>query len=208
MRTPIDRTRFAVVTALAVTALIVCAFPAASAPPGAKPPAFNRTPVQVNPALFRPDLAVKLTITKTLVGGNGVVAMHGLVCNEGNRDYSVPPMSPVDSEYMVYTRHPPHTWAQEGNVKLLGHKSIGSKVKTGAANCLAHDLTFTIPNVVRFILPGQLYTLMPGERLAEKQLVFRLMKNYPNGDNFTASEDRNPENNKVVLEFQYIEKTQ
>ena len=194
------------VTVLAAAILVSGVLVAEAAPPGATPPAFNKTPIQVNPNLFRPDLAAKLTITKSIVGGNGIIAMHGLVCNEGTRAYAVPPAAPVDSEYMVYTRHPPRTWAQEANVKLLGHKTIGTKVQVGTDHCVAHNLTFSIPNVARFIVTGQMYPHLPGERLAEKQLVFRLMKNYPNGDNFTANEDANPENNGATLEFQYTEK--
>jgi hypothetical protein len=194
------------VAVLAAPILVSGVLMAEAAPPGANPPAFNKTPIQVNPNVFRPDLAARLTITKSIVAGNGVIAMHGLVCNQGTRDYAVPPAAPVDSEYMVYTRHPPHTWAQEANVKLLGHKSIGTKVQVGADHCVAHNLTLSIPNVARFVVAGQMYPHLPGERLAEKQLVFRLMKNYPNGDNFTASEDANPENNGATIEFQYTEK--
>jgi hypothetical protein len=195
------------VVALVATILAVGSIAVEAAPPGSQPPSANSTPSQVNPNLFRPDLVAKLSITQSVLGGSGVVVMHGLVCNQGNRDYVVPPASPVDSEYMVYTRHPPHTWVQEGDVKLLGHKSIGNQVKTGAANCVAHDSSLTIPNVVRFIVPGHLSPLVPGERLVEKQLVFRLMKNYPTGaPPFTASEDRNPDNNTAIVEFRYTEK--
>ena len=191
---------------------VVIAVAAAGAPawagdgiaPGGTPPLVVKTPIQVNPNLFRPDLAVKLVIAKTAAGGVGTLTMHGSVCNKGNRDYVVPPAAAVDSEAMAYTRHPPKTYAQEANLVFLGHQSIGAKVKVG--QCLAHTVSITIPGFVRWVTPGGKVMLAPGERLAEKQLVFRLNRDYPSCGFFTASEDSDGNNNSAVTELQYVEK--
>jgi hypothetical protein len=172
--------------------------------PGGKPPLVVKTPVQVDPNLFRPDLAVKLVIAKTSAGGVGTLTMHGSVCNKGTRDYVVPPAAPVDSETMVYTRHPPKTYAQEANLIFPSHQSIGAKVKVG--QCVAHDVSVTIPGFVRWVPPVVKVTLAPGERLAEKQLVFRLNRNYPSCGFFAASEDSDSTDNSAVTEVQYVEK--
>ncbi len=177
----------------------------AQALPNAHPVQVSKTPLQVNPNLLRPDLAVTLTFDRSVVGNNGILAMHGKVCDQGMRDYVVPPASPVDSEFMVYTRHPPKTYAQESNLVFPGHKSIGNKVAVNG--CVTHDVTLTLPGVVRWITqPGTMVYIGPGERLAEKQLVFRLNRKYPENNFFTASEDSSSENNSTHVEIQYVEK--
>ncbi len=189
---------------IAVAAAGVPAWAGDAAAPGDKPPLVVKTPIQVNPNLFRPDLAVKLVIAKAAAAGVGTLTMHGSVCNKGNRDYVVPPAAPVDSEAMAYTRHPPKTYAQEANLVFLGHQSIGAKVKVG--QCLAHNVSITIPGFVRWVTPGIKVMLAPGERLAEKQLVFRLNRDYPSCGFFTASEDSDSTNNSAVTEVQFVEK--
>jgi hypothetical protein len=192
---------FAVIAIAATGAPVWAGGGAAS---GSAPPLVVKTPIQVNPNLFRPDLAVKLVIAKTAAGGVGTLTMHGSVCNKGNRDYVVPPAAPVDSETMVYTRHPPKTYAQEANLIFPGHQSIGAKVKVG--QCVAHNVSITIPGFVRWAAPAVKVMLAPGERLAEKQLVFRLNRNYPSCGFFTASEDSDSANNSAVTEVRYVER--
>jgi len=194
------------VTALVVVALFLVGGVAAGSGnggPGAPPPVPNKTPVQVSPALFHPDLQVTLKLD-TSVGGQ--VTMNGEVCNRGNRDWSVPPAAHVDSEYMVYTTHPPHTYAQEANLVFPGHQGVGTHLAVN--QCVEHKVVLQIPNMSRWLKPAILLKLAPDERLAQKQFVFRLNRDYPNGSNFPMSEDGNPANNSVVIELQYAEKTQ
>ncbi len=91
-------------------------------------PLVSKTPLQVSPALFHPELAVQLTIDTATPGQ---IVMHGTVCNKGNRDWAVPPAAEVYTEVMVYTRHPPHTWAQEGNVTTPHHAKMTTPLKAG-----------------------------------------------------------------------------
>jgi hypothetical protein len=175
------------------------------AAPNPAPPPVVKTPVQVNPGLLCPNLVAKLTIDTSIAMGNGIIKLHGMVCNEGAVDYLVPPASAADSEYMVHTRHLPKTYAQEGDLKFPGHQNIGAKVQVG--KCVAHELSLTVPGVIRWVTPSLAKKrLAPGQRAAEKQLVFRLNRNYPQNGNFTKTEDCSSEDNVAAIEVPYVEK--
>ncbi len=166
----------------------------------------KQTPLQVSPALFHPELAVQLTIDTNTPGQ---IVMHGRVCNQGNRDYAVPPAAEVYTEVMVYTRHPPRTWAQEANVTTPHHQKIATPLKAGGP-CFADDYPVPLPNFSRWLKPAALLQLAPNERLVEKQLVFRLNRLFGTvyaNSNFLAGEDGSPDNNSTYLEVQYVEKT-
>ncbi len=170
-------------------------------------PLVNKTPVQVSPAVFHPELAVQLTLDTATPAQ---IVMHGKVCNQGNRDYVVPPAAEVYTEVMVYTRHPPRTWAQEGNVTTPHHRKVATPLKAGGP-CFLDDYAVPLPNFSRWLKPAVMLQLAPNERLVEKQLVFRLNRLYgtPNSNsNFLPSEDGNPDNNTTYLELQYVEKSQ
>ncbi len=188
-----------------LAAVVVVAAALAAGFAGAAPPAPNRSPVQLSPALFHPDLAVTLAFETSVALGVGKIKMHGQVCNQGNRAWASPPAARVESEYMVYTTHPPHTYAQEANLVFPGHQSIGTQL--AVKQCVAHDLVFTVPNVSRWLQGRVIVKPGPGERLAQKQLVFRLNRDYPNTSNFPVAEDGNAENNSAVVELQYMERT-
>jgi len=168
-------------------------------------PPVNKTPIQVSPALFHPELAVQLTIDTSTPAQ---IMMNGRVCNQGNRDYVVPPAAEVYTEVMVYTRHPPHTYAQEANVTTPHHQKIATPLKAGGP-CFLDNFPVPLPNFSRWLKPAAMLHLGPNERLVEKQLVFRLNRLYLTvnaNSNFTISEDGNPDNNSTHIEIQYVEK--
>ncbi len=174
--------------------------------PAVGKPLVSRTPLQVSPALFHPELAVQLTIDTNTPAQ---IVMHGRVCNQGNRDYVVPPAAEVYTEVMVYTRHPPHTWAQEANVTTPHHQKVVTPLKAGGP-CFLDDYPVPLPNFSRWLKPAAMMQLAPNERLVEKQLVFRLNRLYGTANansNFLNSEDGNVDNNTAHLEVQYVEKT-
>jgi hypothetical protein len=191
-------------TAAALAALLltlVCPTVPASgqATPQARTPAAKKDPGAA-PVLPCPDLAIRLSITRNIIGGNGVLTLNGSVCNLGGMDYVVPPASPVEAEYLVQTWHPPKTAVQENDVRQLTHESIGSRLN--ASGCITYNRTYTIPNVTRWDNP----VAMKGERPVVKEFVLRLSKKYPQGDRFTRNEDCNPDNNAVALDVPYMER--
>jgi len=196
MRT--GRAATAALVVLLVTLLGQPALTVGQATPQARTPAAKNDPGTA-PVLPCPDLAIRLSITKTITGGNGVLTLNGSVCNLGGMDYVVPPSSPVEAEYLVQTWHPPRRAVQENDVRQLAHQSIGSRLN--ASGCITYTQTYSIPNVTRWDNP----LAMKGERPVVKEFVLRLSKKYPHGDRFTSNEDCNADNNAVVLDVPYME---
>jgi hypothetical protein len=190
------------VAATTLSAVLLFAAPAAAGQttPQATAPAVKKDQ-GVSPVLPCPDLAIKLTIAKSIVGGNSILTLNGSVCNLGALDYVVPPAAPVDAECLVYAWHPPRTAMQENDVRQLAHQSIGSRLN--ASGCITYNQTYTIPNVTRWDNPWA----MRGERPVVKEFVLRLNKRYPQGDRFTRNEDCSADNNAVALAVPYMEKT-
>jgi len=181
-----------------VALLATLVSPTVPAGPQPTTPVAKKDPVAA-PLLPCPDLAIKLSVAKTITGGNGVLTLNGSICNLGGMDYVVPPASPVEAEYLVRTWHPPKTAVQEKDVRQLAHQSVGSRLN--ASGFITYTQTYTIPNVTRWDNP----LAMKGERPVVKEFVLRLNKRYPQGDRFTTNEDCNADNNTVALDVPYME---
>jgi len=185
-----------IIAAVVCGALLAGVAAAAPAPPTPKPEV-QRAPVAGGqiPTLCA-DLKASITATKAIVNGNGVITVHGKVCNLGPGVFKVPAGSSPAGVLMVYTWHPPKTPAQEGDVKDFGSKPITANLAKG--QCVDMDFVYNVPNVIQW---GH-RTPQPGERKTSRQFVLRIDKFYPpqvGPFEFTPAEDCNLDNNRAVL---------
>lgn len=157
------------------------------------PPAGAAAKVQ-----FCPDPVAKLRMTKSLSNGTATIQLVGTVCNEGNLDYVG--SDPLDAVFMVYTRHPPKTFAQEHDLKDISHNPIGNKLAKG--ECKTLNQTYTIPNVASL---GNVATVK-ATRQAVKQFVFGVDKNLGNNPSFSNKENCSNTNDRAIVELEYREK--
>ncbi len=154
----------------------------------------------ITTAQLCPDPVAKLTMTKSLSGGTVTVKLIGTVCNEGTVDYVG--TDSLDAFFMVYTRHPPKTYAQEHDLKDISHHAIGKKLVKG--QCKTIHQTYTIPNVASL---GNVATV-EASRQAVKQFVFGVDRNLGNNPSFSNKENCSNTNDRGVVELEYREKVQ
>ncbi len=166
--------------------------------PNAKQTVIKDRNLQVNPMLFCSDPSATLTISKS---PTGVVTLYGKACNTGQGDYKG--TQSLDAQFMVYTWHPPKTPAQEGDLKIFSHNAIGNNLLKG--QCVPVTQTYTIPNFIRWEAP-KTEPLHPGQRMANKQFVFRIEREYPLTVGFSKTEDCNNMNNGQSADISYVEK--
>lgn len=181
-----------------VVLLISILLLAQTAVPNANQKVIKDKNLQVNPMLFCSDPSATLTVSKT---DNGVVTLSGKACNIGPGDYKG--KQSLDTHFMVYTWHPPKTAAQEGDLKIFGHTPIGNNLLKG--QCIPVTQTYTMPNFIRWD-PPKMEPLHPGQRMANKQFVFRVEREYPLSQGFSKLEDCNNMNNGQSVDMSYVEK--
>jgi hypothetical protein len=151
-----------------------------------------------------PDLSVKLTLQTSLVNGKGQVALHGKVCNVGNRVFAAPPQPAMRAEFHVTTWHPPKTPAQEGNTSVFaGPIPVATQIPIG--QCVPYEERYAFDGVLRWLEPAVRPVLAAGERLAHKEFAFNLVYP-PSGYTAKASDDCSTTNNAVGVTVTYVDK--
>jgi hypothetical protein len=140
------------------------------------------------------DFKVTLDLQKNT---DGSVVMTARICNIGPGGYSYA-ASPLQGYFMVYTWHPPHTPAQEANVKFYGYTDLGTAMK--ALECKSIQYKYQVDNFSRWgTFPNS-----ATERQAMKEFV--ALVDRKNGQGFTSCEDTNMDNSKASIDVPYMEK--
>lgn len=129
----------------------------------------QQPPLKVKMPVLCSDFITTLDLQK---GNDGSVLMTAKICNDGPGGYSYP-AAPLDGYFMVYTWHPPHTPAQEANLKFYGHTDLGTAMK--AKECKSIQYKYQVENFSRWgTFPNS-----ATERQAMKEFVARVEKKRP-----------------------------
>jgi|GEM_PF-1710957 len=144
-------------------------------------------------ALRCPDLAARLTLTKTKDGFTGTITLNGQVCNVGSADYLSPPLAPAQATLAGYD--PAKPLAGE-NYTIIAGKTINNLPK---GSCIPVAGTYTISHVAEW---G--HTSTPDVVRAEREFSLNIARNVPDDINFRTNEDSNKTNNLAKAAVKYM----
>jgi hypothetical protein len=140
------------------------------------------------------DIAARLSLTKA---DDGTVNLTGIISNLGPGAYNNP-QGALDAYFMVYTCHPPKTYAQESNLQFYAHTDLGTSLKANERKEIKY--TYKIENFSRWgTFPNS-----ATERQALKQFCVQVQKKGTVG--FSTCEDSNNQNTTACTEVPYMEK--
>jgi hypothetical protein len=156
---------------------------------------------QTKPLVDKAKIPVLCSDFKTTLdlqkNNDGSVVMTARICNIGPGGYSYT-ATPLQGYFMVYTWHPPHTPAQEANLKFTGYTDLGTAMK--AQECKGLKSTYQVENFSRWgTFPNS-----STERQAMKEFVALVERK--NGPGFTSCEDTDINNSKASIDVPYMEK--
>jgi len=149
------------------------------------------TAVQV---LKCPDLEARLTMTKSISGGNGIISLSGQICNVGTADYVSPPLAPAHATLAGYDPSRPLTI---DNYKVIAGKDI---TNLGKGACTPINGSYTIPLVIEW---GH-RVASTGECQAEREFSLNVGRNVPDDITFRRNEDCKTTNNLVKQNVKFM----